>query len=207
MWTCALLKYSSKSSSGWATSTAAWTPSSTPATTGSSSWPSSASSGVSVTSGSALASRPTTTAPPTSAPLDTRAKAPQTTTPAAWTAASAPCPPRPAPVPATWAGGCRLAPKEKCCTPGAPLPHHRPDPSCCLATLVTASKEVWGENWGEPRCLKRWAEGSSVSPLQRTGTRTALPLTTTRDSVLRGVCGVSHTRCTHDHSVSGIISG
>lgn len=187
MWTCALLKSSLKSSSGWATSTAAWTLSSTPATTGSSSWPSSVSSGASVTSGSAQASRPTTTALPTSAPLDTRAKAQQTTTPAAWMAASAPCPPRPAPAPATWAGVSHPAPKGKCSTSGAPPPHHPPLPSCCLAAQETASRELWGETWGELKHLRRWAEGSSASPLQRTGTsggwtRTVLPLTTPCDS-------------------------
>lgn len=203
MWTCGLLKSSLKSSSGWATSTAAWTPSSTPATTGSSSWPSSESSGASVTSGSAQASRPTTTAPPTSAPLDTRAKAQQTTTPAAWTAASAPCPPlpAPAPAPATWAGVSHPALKGKCSTSGAPPPHHLPHPKCCLAAPVAASRELWGETWGELKHL-RWEEGSSASPLQKTGTsggqtRTVLPLTTTCDSfwpvwrIKKGVHAVS----------------
>lgn len=189
MWTCALLKSSSKSSSGWATSTAAWTPSSTPVTTGSLSWLSSVSSGASVASRSAQASRPTTTAPPTSAPPETHAKAQQTTTPAAWMAASAPCPPQPAPAPApaTWAGVSHLALKGKCSISGAPPPHHPPRPSCCLAAPLTASRELWGETWGEPKHLRRWAEESSASPLQRQGTsggqtRTALPLTTTCDS-------------------------
>lgn len=171
MWTCAHQMSSSKWSSGWATSTAAWTPSSTPATTASSSLPSSASSNASVISVNVPAGGRTTTVPPTSAPLETRAKAQRITTPAAWTAASVPCPPRPVRAPATWARDSHPAPKGKHYTSGGPPPRLPPHPTCCPAALQTSSREPWEGRWEEGKQARRRLGVFSLSPLGRIETR------------------------------------
>lgn len=140
---CGHLRPSSKSSSGWATSTAAWIPSSTPVTAASSSWPSSGSWGATAISRNAPAGERTTTAPPPSAPLETHGRAQRITPPTGWTGVSAPCRRLPAPAPATWARASLRAQREKRCTFGEPPPQHPPHPTCCLAARQTASREAW----------------------------------------------------------------
>lgn len=171
MWTCARQIFSSKWSSGWATLTAAWIPSSTPATTASSSWHSSASYDASVTSVNVPDGVPTITAPPTSAPPDTRAKAQQITTLAAWTAASVLCPPQPAQAPATWAKVFHLALKGKHYISGGAPPQLPPHPTCCLAGLQTASRELWEGREEEGNQLRGLLVVFSLSPLGRIETR------------------------------------
>lgn len=171
MQTCAHLKRSLKWSFGWATSTAVWTPSSTLATTVSSSWPSSASCDASVTSANVLAGAHTITAPQTSAPPEIHAKALQTTTRAAWTAASAPCLLLPVQAPATWVRVFHLALRERHYTSGG-QPHLLPPHLiCCLAALQTSSRELWEGREGEENQLRRQLVVFSLSPLGRTETR------------------------------------
>lgn len=195
MWTCDLPRSSSKSSSGSGTSTAAWTPSSIPATAVSSSWPSFGSSGASVTSRNVLAGGPTTTAPPPSAPLETHAKAPPITPPAGWTEASAPCRPPPVPAPATWARASLRVPRGRRCTSGGPQPRLSPLPTCCPAARPTASRELWEGRSGTGKHPRRQLEAFSPFLLGTLRTkedslRTSSTLKTKSDSV--PICHSQH---------------
>lgn len=165
MCTCGLLSPSSKSSSGSATSTAAWIPLSIPATAASSSWPSFGSWGATANRRNAPAGEPTTTAPPPSAPLETHGKAPQITPAAGWMGASAPCRPLPAPAPATWVRASPHAQKGKHCTFGEPRLQPPPHPTCCLAAQRIVSRKALKGTAGRGKQLRGPLEACFLSPL------------------------------------------